>query len=101
MKTVYELPSLPTKFITELPGDPLTLEDKPNPLMSTPRPVYKSVYSFVLPDSAPGASLLSISKAAQEELEVEPNKDAFLKVFSGERILCRPWSLCYAGHQFG
>ncbi|KAI8890139.1 UPF0061-domain-containing protein [Backusella circina FSU 941] len=101
MKTLYELPSLPTKITNELPGDSLTIEDKRNPLMWTPRAVYKSVYSFVLPDSAPGATLLSVSKAAQQEIEVETDNDAFLKVFSGEKILTRPWSLCYAGHQFG
>ncbi|KAI8991523.1 hypothetical protein BDF20DRAFT_831558 [Mycotypha africana] len=79
--------------------------------MRTPRPVHKAVYSHVYPEKAPDPVLLAISTPACEKLELNPvdikadrqKEEEFVSIFSGNKILpdTRPWSLNYAGHQFG
>ncbi|KAI8364330.1 hypothetical protein EDC96DRAFT_444231 [Choanephora cucurbitarum] len=74
--------------------------------MRTPRPVHNAVYSHVYPEHAPDPQVLAVSKPALQQigLDEEVSKtEEFVSVFSGNKILpeTRPWSLCYAGHQFG
>jgi uncharacterized protein YdiU (UPF0061 family) len=111
-RSLESLPSLPTKFTKSLPCDiytaNITEKSKTN-LMRTPRPVHKAVYSHVYPETAPDPRLLAISKPACRDLDLDPvevtNEHAqdFVSIFSGNKILpdTQPWSLCYAGHQFG
>lgn len=112
MRTLESLPSLPTKFTKSLPVDIYTAnvtETNTNNLMRTPRHVLNAVYSHVIPESAPDPVLLGMSKKACEDLDLDYNdlvqhhKEESAQVFSGNRLLkgTRPWSLCYAGHQFG
>ncbi|KAI9476100.1 MAG: hypothetical protein EXX96DRAFT_575770 [Benjaminiella poitrasii] len=110
-RSLESLPSIPTKFTKSLPCDIYTAsvtEAEQTSLMRTPRPVHNAVYSHVYPESAPDPTLLAISKTACQSLDLDPNEitkddQPFVSVFSGNRTLpdTRPWSLCYAGHQFG
>ncbi|KAI7891003.1 uncharacterized protein EV154DRAFT_509707 [Mucor mucedo] len=108
-RSINSLPSLPTKFTKALPGDIYTTnvsQDNQTNLMRTPRPVHGAVYSHVFPETAPDPVVLAISKPACQEIELDFSEDQqkdFAEVFSGNRVLpgTRPWSLCYAGHQFG
>ncbi|KAI9359074.1 hypothetical protein BD770DRAFT_386562 [Pilaira anomala] len=106
-RSLKSLPKIPTVLTNVLPGDIYTTnvseENQPN-LMRTPRPVHGAVYSHVIPEKAPDPVLLAISKPACQTIDLEFNDEQeFADVFSGNKILpdtC-PWSLCYAGHQFG
>lgn len=109
-RSLESLPSLPTKFTKSLPCDIYTAnvtETTNHRLMRTARPVHGAVYSHVYPEQAPNPTLLAISKPACEDLELDYEEafksEEFLSVFSGNKILpgTKPWSLCYAGHQFG
>lgn len=110
-RTLESLPSVPTKFTKSLPCDIYTAkvtESSQTNLMRTPRPVHQAVYSHVYPEAAPHFQLLSLSKPACKDLDLDANEilnnsDKFVSVFSGNEILpdTKPWSLCYAGHQFG
>lgn len=110
-RSLEQLPSLPTKFTKSLPCDIYTAnvtEANQTNLMRTPRPVHGAVYSHVYPETAPDPALLAVSEPACRDLEIDPaqvnsNKEEFVSIFSGNKILSetRPWSLCYAGHQFG
>lgn len=109
-RSLESLPSLPTKFTKSLPCDIYTAnvtETANHRLMRTARPVHGAVYSHVYPEHAPDPTLLAISKAACKDLEIDPeqmsNDEEFVSVLSGNKILpgTKPWSLCYAGHQFG
>ncbi|OBZ89647.1 hypothetical protein A0J61_02301 [Choanephora cucurbitarum] len=108
-RTLESLPSVPTKFTKSLPCDIYTAnitETAKTNLMRTPRPVHNAVYSHVYPEHAPDPQLLAVSKPALQQigLDEEVTKtEEFVSVFSGNKTLpdtC-PWSLCYAGHQFG
>ncbi|KAI9274248.1 hypothetical protein BY458DRAFT_434677 [Sporodiniella umbellata] len=75
--------------------------------MRTPRKVFGAVYSHVIPENSPNPKLLAISESACQELDLDylstlTDPESTL-VFSGNTVLenTRPWSLCYAGHQFG
>lgn len=106
-RSLNALPNLPTKFTKALPGDIYTTnvtEDNKTNLMRTPRPVHGAVYSHVYPETAPDPIVLAISKPACQEIDLDiAQQEEFATVFSGNKILTgtRPWSLCYAGHQFG
>jgi uncharacterized protein YdiU (UPF0061 family) len=111
-RSIESLPSIPTKFTKSLPCDIYTAnvtEANQTNLMRAPRPVHGAVYSHVYPEQAPDPKLLAISKPACQELDLDPNElvknegQEFTSIFSGNKILpeARPWSLCYAGHQFG
>jgi uncharacterized protein YdiU (UPF0061 family) len=109
-RSIESLPSLPTKFTKSLPCDIYTAnvtEANQTNLMRQPRPVHGAVYSHVFPEQAPDPAVLAISKPACQDLELDPTEltrnEEFLSVFSGNKVLpeTRPWSLCYAGHQFG
>ncbi|CAO3690734.1 unnamed protein product [Rhizopus stolonifer] len=110
IRTLESLPSVPSKFTKSLPVDIYTAqvaESTPNNLMRTPRKVFNAVYSHVIPETSPNPKLLAISQLACKNLDLDyhkifQNKETAL-VFSGNKILkdTRPWSLCYAGHQFG
>ncbi|KAI9290367.1 hypothetical protein BC943DRAFT_333588 [Umbelopsis sp. AD052] len=70
------------------------------------RPVHNAVFSYVNPEKAPDPQLLSVSPAALKEIDLtmeETKTSEYLNVFSGNQLLpdTHPWSLCYAGHQFG
>lgn len=76
--------------------------------MRTPRPVHGAVYSHVYPEKAPDPRLSALSRPACKDLGLDANdilndSQKFVSIFSGNEILpdTRPWSLCYAGHQFG
>lgn len=106
-RSLKSLPKIPTVFTNALPGDIYTTnvseENQPN-LMRTPRPVHGAVYSHVIPEKAPDPVLLAISQPACQTIDFEvTDEQEVADVFSGNKILpdtC-PWSLCYAGHQFG
>ncbi|GAN03711.1 conserved hypothetical protein [Mucor ambiguus] len=110
-RTLESLPSKPTKFTKSLPCDIYTAkvtETNQTNLMRTPRPVHGAVYSHVYPEKAPDPRLLALSKPACNDLDLDANdllndSEKFVSIFSGNEILpdTRPWSLCYAGHQFG
>ncbi|KAI7903187.1 uncharacterized protein BX663DRAFT_542691 [Cokeromyces recurvatus] len=110
-RSIESLPSIPTKFTKSLPCDIYTAKLsklEQNNFMRTPRPVHKAAYSLVYPESAPDPTLLAISKSACQTLdldldEITKNSEDFVSIFSGNKILpnTQPWSLCYAGHQFG
>lgn len=109
-RSLESLPFIPSKFTKSLPCDIYTAnvtEANQSNLMRSPRPVHGAVYSHVYPEQAPDPKILAISKPACEELELDPveltNNDIATAILSGNKILTetRPWSLCYAGHQFG
>lgn len=109
-RSLEQLPTLPTKFTKSLPCDIYTAnvtEANQTNLMRTPRPVHGAVYSHVYPETAPDPALLAVSEPACRDLDLDPaqvKKDEdFVSIFSGNKVLpeTRPWSLCYAGHQFG
>lgn len=106
-RSLKSLPNVPTKFTKCLPGDiyttNVTEENQPN-IMRTPRPVHGAVYSHVYPEQAPDPLVLAISKPACRAIDLDATDEKdFADVFSGNSVLpdTRPWSLCYAGHQFG
>ncbi|KAG2232736.1 hypothetical protein BDF21DRAFT_358938 [Thamnidium elegans] len=105
-RSLKSLPNVPTKFTKCLPGDIYTTnvtdENQPN-IMRTPRPVHGAVYSHVYPEKAPDPIVLAISKPACQAIDLDITDEDFADVFSGNKVLpdTRPWSLCYAGHQFG
>lgn len=107
-RSLESLPSLPIKFTKSLPCDIYTTnvtETANHRLMRTTRPVHGAVYSHVYPEHAPDPTLLAYSKLSCQDLELDPDQidEDFVSVFSGNKILpgTKPWSLCYAGHQFG
>jgi len=70
------------------------------------RPVQNAIFSYVPPEKAPNPHILSVSPPALKELDLnteETKTEEYLNVFSGNTVLpdTHPWSLCYAGHQFG
>ncbi|KAI8638502.1 hypothetical protein BD408DRAFT_477614 [Parasitella parasitica] len=110
-RKLESLPSVPAKLTKSLPCDIYTAkvtETNQTNLMRTARPVHKAVYSYVYPEIAPDPRLLALSKPACNDLDLDANEilddpQKFVSIFSGNKILpdTRPWSLCYAGHQFG
>ena len=82
----------------ELPADP----DRNN----TRRQVLKSCFSYVTPRKPGNPTLLHASPAMLKELGItaeEAQSKSFLELFSGSKTYPKtePFSMCYAGHQFG
>lgn len=107
-KSLAELPLVPPRFTSSLPHDLMTPPDQPliERIMRQPRPVHNAAFSFVMPEKAPKPHLLSVSNTALKELDLDAEvvkSQEYIDVFSGNDILpnTKPWSLCYAGHQFG
>ncbi|KAJ2955390.1 hypothetical protein NQZ79_g8606 [Umbelopsis isabellina] len=107
-KSLAELPLIPPRLTSSLPHDLMTPPDQPMTelVMRQPRPVRNAAFSYVMPEKAPRPHILSVSNAALKELDLDPEavkSQQYLEVFSGNIILpnTNPWSLCYAGHQFG
>ncbi|CEP17535.1 hypothetical protein [Parasitella parasitica] len=110
-RKLESLPSVPAKFTKALPCDIYTAqvtETNQTNLMRTTRPVHRAVYSHVYPETTPDPRLLALSKPACNDLDLDANEiledsQKFVSIFSGNEIMpnTRPWSLCYAGHQFG
>jgi uncharacterized protein YdiU (UPF0061 family) len=85
-------------FISELPGDPLTENNR--------RQVRGACYSLVKPTpvSAPRLAGFSQDSADLLDLSSEACRSAeFTSVFSGNVLLANmePYAMCYGGHQFG
>ena len=86
------------RFSTELPAD----ADESN----TTRQVKNACFSYVTPQIPANPKLIHFSKEVAEMLGIS-NKDvasaAFTNLFSGKELLpeSRPYSMSYAGHQFG
>ncbi|KAH8553198.1 hypothetical protein BGW37DRAFT_518162 [Umbelopsis sp. PMI_123] len=107
-KSLADLPLSPARLTSSLPHDIMTpLEEAASEkVLRISRPVHNAVFSYVSPEKAPAPQLLSVSAAALKEIDLSPeekNTEEYLNVFSGNLILpdTHPWSLCYAGHQFG
>jgi uncharacterized protein YdiU (UPF0061 family) len=107
-KSLAELPLTPSRLTTSLPHDIMTPLDEAasEKILRISRPVHNAVFSYVNPEKAPDPHILSVSLPALEELDLtveETKTEEYLSVFSGNTILPKthPWSLCYAGHQFG
>ncbi|KAI9138221.1 hypothetical protein BKA69DRAFT_1031634 [Paraphysoderma sedebokerense] len=94
-------------FIDILPRDKLTPDLMiSNPVMRNSRQVEKAAYSFVMPEEQPNPSLVSFSEDALSLIDIDQSatkEQLFLEYFSGNRLIpgSKPWSHCYAGHQFG
>lgn len=85
-------------FVRELPGDPVTLNQR--------RQVLGACYSRVQPTPVRAPVLLACSPecAALLDLDAQACGDpAFAEVFAGNRLLpgMDPYAMCYGGHQFG
>ncbi|KAI7867280.1 hypothetical protein BDF14DRAFT_1804742 [Spinellus fusiger] len=109
-RSLDSLPVRPSVFTRLLPGDKYTTglanEIPSESLLRLSRPVYHSVFAHVPPESCPQPKLLAVSPLAIDAIELDPEEtksEQFTQVFSGNKVLeeTRPWSLCYAGHQFG
>jgi len=90
--------SFDNRFTTELPADPLTLNQ--------PRQVHRSAYSRVMPTPVSAPRLLAYSVEMLEELGLDPeaaHSDEFAALMSGNATLdaMDPHAACYGGHQFG
>ncbi|WP_082832454.1 protein adenylyltransferase SelO [Aquimarina aggregata] len=85
------------RFTKELPADPV--------LTNTRRQVREACFSYVTPRTPSQPSLVHTSPEMLEAIGLKGNEqsDYFLEVFSGAKILpnTKPYSMCYAGHQFG
>ena len=81
-----------------------------------PRLVKNAAYTFVRPDRTEKPELLGVSKAALEDLAIDPasvDTDEFKEVVAGNKIVTLedgkepgdkdiyPWAQCYGGYQFG
>ncbi|CAM0139868.1 hypothetical protein VKS41_007212 [Umbelopsis sp. WA50703] len=107
-KSLAELPLIPPRLTSSLPHDIMTPPDQPvtEKILRISRPVHNAVFSYVTPEKAPSPHMLSVSNAGLKELDLDPEEvktQQYLDVFSGNTVLpdTHPWSLCYAGHQFG
>jgi uncharacterized protein YdiU (UPF0061 family) len=92
------LPPLSNRFVTDLPGDPDSV--------NRTRQVNHSCYSLVTPRKFPEASLLAWSHELGTELGFSPDTlgtERFKSYVSGNELLpgLQPYALCYGGHQFG
>ncbi len=86
------------RFTRELPADPIT--------GSVRRQVREALYSRVSPTPVLAPELLAYAVEVAELIglsERDCASDAFLQVFSGNRVLADmdPHATCYGGHQFG
>ncbi len=86
------------RFTRELPGDPVTLNQR--------RQVKGAFYSRVLPTPVSKPQLIAYSREMGEILGIEGDpyaNEEFAQVFSGNRKLpgMDPFAMCYGGHQFG
>lgn len=107
-KALADLPLKPARLTTSLPHDIMTPlgEAASERMLRISRPVQNAVFSYVPPEKAPNPHILSVSPPALKELDLnteETKTEEYLNVFSGNTVLpdTHPWSLCYAGHQFG
>lgn len=107
-KSLADLPLNPARLTSSLPHDIMTPLDQEasEKVLRISRPVHNAVFSYVNPEKAPDPQLLCVSPAALKEIDLtmeETKKSEYLNVFSGNQLLpdTHPWSLCYAGHQFG
>lgn len=85
-------------FNQELPADPI----KEN----TRRPVEGAAFSYVRPRVPSNAKLLHVSDEMLQALgisEEESKSEQFKNIFTGAKVYpnTAPYSMCYAGHQFG
>src|SRR5690606_9261016 len=89
------LPPLSNRFVTELPGDPVT--------ENRVRQVSGSCWSAVTPRRFPQASLLAWSRELGAQLGFSPDTlgaEAFTAYLSGNQLLpgLQPYAQCYGGH---
>lgn len=117
--TIRDLPKS-NNFTTKLPPD----AEYPTPSASHaadrralgPRMVKNAAYTFVRPDPMKKSELIGVSKAALQDLAIDPasvESEEFKQTVSGERIISvdqengpkdddvYPWAQCYGGYQFG
>lgn len=86
------------RFIRELPGDPLTLNQ--------PRQVHAAFWSAVTPAPVPQPQLIASSAEVAALLGIslaELQQPAWVAALSGNGLLdgMSPFATCYGGHQFG
>ena len=86
------------RFTRELPADPIA--------GSARRQIRRALYSRVAPTPTVAPELLAYAVEVAELIglaEQDCAADAFLQVFSGNRVLAGmdPHATCYGGHQFG
>ena len=86
------------RFIRELPGDPLTLNQ--------PRQVTAALWSAVTPTPVPHPQLIASSAEVAALLGIsldDLQKPEWVAALSGNRLLTgmSPFATCYGGHQFG
>mmetsp|Transcript_15989 Transcript_15989/g.31619 ORF Transcript_15989/g.31619 Transcript_15989/m.31619 type:complete len:659 (-) Transcript_15989:264-2240(-) len=91
-------------FIRDLPGDPLSAEDKVK--NNRPRQVEGAAYSLVLPTAVADPKLLAYSKEAAALIDLpeeECKKQQFADILAGNELFpgSEPMAMCYGGHQFG
>ena len=96
--TSFDQLEFQSRFVTELPGDPL---DNPHP-----RTVIGAAYSLVRPTPVAGPKVVAVADDVAESLGIDPAmlKDpSFGEVAVGNRLLkgMQPYAACYGGHQFG
>ncbi len=75
-------------------------------LTNVPRQVRGAFFSYVTPKSTANPKLIHYSKTMAQAIGVSEDgvsSDAFLKVFTGNKVLpnTEPYAMCYGGHQFG
>jgi uncharacterized protein YdiU (UPF0061 family) len=85
-------------FTAELPADPSEI--------NTPRQVYNSCFSYVIPKIPSDPSLIHASEEVANSFGLSSediSSVAFLNTFSGMTVYpgTKPFALNYAGHQFG
>jgi uncharacterized protein YdiU (UPF0061 family) len=85
-------------FIAELPADSSDV--------NTPRQVFESCFSYVLPKKPSNPSLIHASVEVADFLGISQGdilSEDFLNTFSGSTVYpeTKPYALAYAGHQFG
>ncbi|MDQ3369208.1 MAG: YdiU family protein [Myxococcota bacterium] len=84
------------RFITELPGDPLTV--------NRPRQVHNAVYTRVEPTPVARPELLVVVPEVAALLDLDPTPTPELAAtLAGNRVVpgMAPYAACYGGHQFG
>ena len=122
-RRTYNITDLPktNNFTLKLPPD----SQYPSPASSHkeersklgPRLVKSAAYTFVRPEPTQKPELLGVSKAALQDLAIDPdsvNTEAFKETVAGNRIVTipegqdepgekdiYPWAQCYGGFQFG
>jgi uncharacterized protein YdiU (UPF0061 family) len=87
---------LTNRFVTELPGDPVT--------DNRTRQVIRACYSRVEPTAVPKPELLVVVPEVAELLDLDTTPTPELvEVLAGNRVMpgMTPYAACYGGHQFG